>query len=259
MHSSVQILLIGLIILLTHTLEGITGFGCTVLALPFLAMMLGIKQAVPVLVVLGWILVTYVVIVSRQNIRWKEYRYILLHVVIGLPFGVLMFRHLQGDYLKCLMALFMIWVGTTGWLQASKKEMEQNLLKTTNHKTWAMSLVLFLGGIIHGAFASGGPFVVIYASKALPDKSLFRVSLCLLWTTISTIMILQYTYWGDVWTPEIARIILCALPFLIAGMILGDYLHHRVDERRFRLIVYAALFLCGSFQLYDSIRGLSLS
>ena len=50
------ILLFGMVVLITHFLEGITGFGCTVLALPFCIMLVGIKAAVPVLVILAWIL-----------------------------------------------------------------------------------------------------------------------------------------------------------------------------------------------------------
>ena len=41
--------LLGWVVLITHFLEGITGFGCTVLALPFAILLVGTKQAVPVL------------------------------------------------------------------------------------------------------------------------------------------------------------------------------------------------------------------
>lgn len=44
--------LFGIVVLMTHFVEGITGFGSTALALPFCIMLVGMKTAVPVLIVL---------------------------------------------------------------------------------------------------------------------------------------------------------------------------------------------------------------
>jgi uncharacterized membrane protein YfcA len=53
-------------------------------------------------------------------------------------------------------------------------------------------LILVVGGMVHGAFASGGPLVVLYASKTLTDKGSFRATLCLLWTTLNTLLLINY-------------------------------------------------------------------
>ena len=79
MNEITRIILLGLVVLITHCLEGITGFGCTVLALPFIAMLLGVKTAVPVLVVLAWVLAGYIIIKSWKDINWKEFGFIVLY------------------------------------------------------------------------------------------------------------------------------------------------------------------------------------
>ena len=249
------VLTVGVIVFITHALEGITGFGCTVLALPFVAMLLGIKEAVPVLVVLAWLLAGYIVLTSWKNIVWKEYLYIVVCVGLGLPIGILAFENLKPEYLKVLLAVFMIAVGSNG-LYRMRRTVKANDTAQQNvprRKSFTMTSVLFLGGMIHGAFASGGPFVVIYASKALPDKSLFRVSLCLLWLTLNTILMIQYTVSG-VWTRSIGLTLLATLPFFVAGMFLGDYLHHRFNDFYFRLSVYGVLSASGLVMLFDSVR-----
>jgi uncharacterized membrane protein YfcA len=38
---------------------------------------------------------------------------------------------------------------------------------------------------------------------------------------------------------------LVTLPFLLFGVFIGDYLHHRVSEYAFRLVVFALLLLTG--------------
>ncbi len=251
MNELVRVLLLGIVILTTHCLEGITGFGCTVLALPFVVLLLGIKTAVPVLVLMSWILAAYIIIRSHPHIRWKEYLFIVFHVALGLPIGIFIFDHFSPEVLKGILAVFMIYIGISGVLKTFKNKslLLSGTAAANSGKTLLMRFVLFLGGIIHGAFGSGGPFVVIYASKALTNKSLFRVTLSMLWLTVNTIMILKWTYSGDVWSWRIGRYTMFSLPFLVAGMTLGDYLHSRVNEYYFKLLVYFVLTLSGIVML----------
>ncbi len=252
-----QMLMVGAIVFVTHALEGITGFGCTVLALPFVAMLLGLKTAVPVLAVLAWLLAGYIVAVSWKNIVWKEYIFIVLYVGIGLPIGMMLFQYLPELFLKGLLALFMIGVGIHGFCKTWRaRNAKTQVTHAPAQKNMFMRLVLFIGGVIHGAFVSGGPFVVIYASKAFANKSLFRVSLCLLWFTMNTIWMLQFSLFGAGWSPQLGMTLLVTLPFLIAGMLFGDYLHHRVSEYYFRLTVYGVLAASGLILSYDVSHNL---
>ena len=112
-------------------------------------------------------------------------------------------------------------------------------------KSFLFRLILFLGGIIQGAFSSGGPVVVMYASKALKEKSKFRAVLSSLCLTTNTVMVTKWTLSGKVWTPQLGKMILCALPFIICGMVFGDFLHHKVDQKKFTFLVYAVLIIAG--------------
>ncbi|MGE4488843.1 MAG: sulfite exporter TauE/SafE family protein [Kiritimatiellales bacterium] len=249
MDPFTAILLFGVVVFITHLLEGITGFGCTVLALPFAALLLGLHAAVPALVVLAWLLALYIIITSRRHIQWKQYLFIVIHAGIGLPVGMILFDKLPEAALKALLGVFMLGVGLRGFIKTWRAGHEVAPAKDSR-SIW-MRLILFTGGIIHGAFGSGGPFMVIYAGRALPNKSLFRVTLCLLWATLNTILIVKWTLTGGVWTPEVGKATAVGLPFLIGGMFAGDWLHHRVNERNFRLLVYGVLFLSGLTVFYD--------
>jgi len=257
MNETTKIIMVGVIVLITHCLEGITGFGCTVLALPFIIMLLGIKTAVPVLVILAWILAAYIIIRSWRHIRWQELLFIIIHVGIGLPVGMMIFDYLPARGLKAILALFMVAVGLHGLYKTLKTR--QHIIAGSQSNTPTKSLimrgVLFLGGIIHGAFGTGGPFVVIYASKALTDKTLFRVTLCLLWFTLNTVLIIQWLISGLIWEADIMRYTGWALPFLIGGMLLGDYLHHKVNEYYFKIMVYIILFGSGFVMGYSVLRN----
>lgn len=246
------ILLLGIIQLIAQCLEAITGFGSTVIAVPLVAMLTDLETAKAIGVLHTWLLAIYIVIVSWKNIVWKEFGFIALYVLIGLPFGLLLFQYLTPIYLLGILAVFMIGVGING-IHMTQRNHRMEAPDKPVKKTALMRFVLFLGGIVHGAFGTGGPFIVIYAAQALKDKMLFRVCLCLLWLCMNTILMVDFTIHG-VWTHNNYFPLLTALltlPFLLIGILVGNYLHHRVSEYAFRLLIFALLLGTGFIVLYD--------
>jgi uncharacterized membrane protein YfcA len=248
-----QGVLFGIVIMVTHFVEGITGFGCTVLALPFAISLVGIKAAVPALVVIGWIIALYIVVIDFQNIIWKEYFKIVSVVIFGLPIGIWLFSNLSDALLKKLLGVFMILISTRGIIAAFRtKKFESCPTKKADFfcnktvKKFLYNVILFLGGIIHGAFSSGGPFIVIYATGALPDKGNFRATLSALWLTLNLVLIIKNINQG-LMSISILKLIFCALPFLIVGMVLGNMAHSRIKEDLFTKIVYVILLISGIF------------
>lgn len=244
--STLTIILFGIVVLATHFLMGITGFGSTVLALPFCILLVGVKASVPVLVVLAWLLSFMILVVDYKNLLWKEFIYIFIFVGLGLPLGMYIFNNLPEALLKIILALFMIGVAING-LYKSKKSLQN--ISTDNkpsHKSKLLTVFLFLGGIIHGAFGSGGPFIVIYAAKAIHNKSQFRATQCGLWLGLNTIIILK-GYFSGQYTPENINLILWTSPFLILGMLFGNIAHNKVNTKHFTQIVYVVLLISGIF------------
>lgn len=261
-----SVLLFGLVVMGTHFLEGITGFGCTVLALPFCIALAGITTSVPVLVVLGLVLCLYVVLVDYRHIVWREYFKIVCLVALGLPVGIWIFQNLPEDNLKTLLGVFMILVAVRGLLMAAKP-----LLKKAEAASWQMAeqctdessrqhkksswlkrivldVLLFGGGIVHGAFSSGGPFVVIYASQALPDKSNFRATLCMLWVTLNSVLVF-HNWQAGLMTEAVNSLLLASLPFLAVGMVLGNLAHKHIKSGLFNVLVYGILLISGFFMI----------
>ena len=251
MNDFVRYGLVGLIVLLTHFQEGITGFGCTVLALPFVVLLLGLKVAVPVLVIQAWILALCIAVESRRRIVWAEFGKIVALVGLGLPFGIWMAKVLPESGLRWVLAFFMIAVGGQGLMTQGAAE---GTARTVSGAARRLTTSLLpLGGIIHGAFGSGGPLVVAYATKALPDKKLFRVTLCLLWFVLNTALIAQWIASSSL-NGQILRLSAFCLPFTLVGLVLGNVAHYRINEAAFRRLVYAVLIASGLVLLWSLVR-----
>lgn len=232
--------LVGLIIFVTHTLEAITGFGCTVLAFPFVIFLMDdLEQAKIVLSILAWALAAYFVVTKFSSINWKQFGIILLLAGWGLPLGILMFKNLDAALLKKILGVFII-------ISAAVQLFKCYVPDKGNWKlpSFVGYLFLFVGGIVHGAFAVGGPLIVLYSAGKLPDKSQFRATMCLLWTTLNTVLILQYMNEGSL-TLKIGQDLLFLLPFLIAGIVVGELIHKKVSEILFRKLIFSSLFLVG--------------
>lgn len=251
MPDAVTYGLVGLIVCFTAFQEGVTGFGATVLALPFVTLLLGLPTAVPALVMQSGILALLIVLESRKNIVWREYGHIALLVGLGLPVGIWMRQAIPEQYLKWILAGFMIVVGTQGliWLLMGKPHSKMS----TGKKVFTSSF-LPLGGIIHGAFGTGGPLVVIYATRALTDKTLFRVTLCMMWLTMNTILTAQWLMSSGPHI-EVFKIVGICLPFTLVGLFIGNKAHYRINEQAFRKVVYSVLIASGMV-LVASLVGL---
>ncbi len=239
MNEYVRFLLVAVVVFLTHFQQGITGFGCTMLALPFVTLLLGLKTAVSVLVIIGWIIALFIVIESRRHIIWREFLHIAIPVGLTMPLGIWMANILPANTLKLALAAFATAVGVEGLI---KRDLQP--APVSSRSRLIAGCFLPLGGVLHGAFGSGGPLVIIYATRAITDKTVFRVTLCLLWAFLNTLLIGSWIRAGSL-TPQILKITAFCFSFGLLGVWLGNRVHYRTDGMVFRKIVYTVLIIAG--------------
>ena len=207
-------------------------------------MLIGLDKAVPLLSTLGLVLSMFLISRSWRNLVGKEYFFIALHVGAGVPVGLLISDFLPKKILIAILVFFTFFVGIRGLMQLMRQNAESMKIKPAK-KNFLSRIILFIGGIFQGAFSSGGPIVVMYATKALPEKSKFRATLPALWLTTNTIMEIKWIISGNVWNMQLARQFFLILPFIACGMVLGDYLHHKVNQKKFTFFVYSLLIVVG--------------
>ena len=241
------IILSGLVVFVTHTLEAITGFGCAVLAMPFVSALLGVRMAVMVITVLAWLLAFYLTIRNVRSIDFKQWGIITLCMLIGLPVGMYLFRSQQTDVLSLILAFFIVFVSISQLFRLIQGRALKPLPE--GKKAIVYYILLIIAGVVHGLFSSAGPLAVLYATRALKDKAAFRATLCLLWTTLNTIIIATYLIEGS-YTAPTAKTTALLLPFVVVGIVIGERIHDRVNARTFSLIVFSMLLATGIFMLY---------
>ena len=155
-----------LIIFSTNLIQGITGFAGTVLAMPFAIMIYGIDVAKPSLTILALLAGLLIAVRGYRHIVWKEFFKILVVMFIGVFIGEYIYSFLKTELLLQIFSVFVIAVALMGLLGKKNRELPD----------LALDLILLLAGVIHGMFVSGGPLLIVYAVKKLPEKNQFRTT-----------------------------------------------------------------------------------
>lgn len=284
--STFSTILFATVIMMSYFIEGMIGFGGTIIALPLASQIAGIKMAVPVLTIVVFLASVVIAIRDFKFLDRKEFVKISLLMIVGLPIGTWLFSSLPERLLKLTLSVFMIVIAIKGLMGILKEKNELGiqqssqikedelqldsiidsigdsiaenssiadiyndsipLIKKEKNKTnkWLSNLTIFVGGIVHGAFSCGGPFVVVYATNNIKNKSSFRVTLCTLWALLNAIMIVIKSVNGEI-TSEVIRLSVWTVPFVVVAIIVSNIAHKKIKGNNFTTFVYVVLFVSG--------------
>ncbi|MCR4627996.1 MAG: sulfite exporter TauE/SafE family protein [Clostridium sp.] len=229
------------VILLANIMQGITGFAGTILAMPFSLMLVGYPVAKPVLNVLGLLSGVYVFLEQKKQVQWKEVRTIVLIMAAGIFLGIYIKGLFAGreQFLIRALGVFVIVLGLQGLIGRIRGK--KNPMRPDHPLLY---LILPLAGIVHGIFVSGGPLLISYLTRKLPDKNSFRATISTVWIVLNSIVLIDDIRSGY-WNPGLIGTLLIAVPFLLAAMKIGSILYHRMSQQVFMILTYLLLAVSG--------------
>lgn len=229
---------IGAFIFIAFTLEAITGFGSIVIALALGALLVPIGQLVPILASLSVVMSAAMVWRHRSHIdRRLLLRTILPGMVLGTALGYASKPWLDAALMRQLFGILIVWFASRELWRLRHAQ------APLARPRWQSQLLVVLAGVTHGLFASGGPLLVYAASGMAIDKARFRATLVSVWLTLNTGLTLAF--WIDGRLQAALPKAAAYLVVIAAGFALGDWLHQRVSEARFRIAIYALLGVTG--------------
>jgi uncharacterized protein len=237
----ITVLLTGVVIFAASIMEALTGFGSGIIALPFLAVLIGIKTAVPMIMVISVVFTSYMLALNFKKVAWKEYFTIIGFVALGLPVGIYIFSAFDEKNLKLFLGLFIIVFSLRALIKIKFPHQPANLRAYGIFQR----IMLFMGGIVQGAFATGGPLIVIYSADKIKEKSSFRATMCVVWLTLNTILLTKNFIVGGIMTKHVFVLVAGAFPFFVAGSLIGLKLHKKVSLRVFTLLINIVLMAAG--------------
>jgi uncharacterized protein len=243
---SPEIFLLAIVVFVSHTVETVTGFGSIILAVTLGSLFFPIDSLVPILVPVNMVLSIYLVIRYHEWINKKILlTRILPFVGLGLPAGFAVFYVGTSIWLKIAFGIFVIILSSFQLFLTIKNEEGNG--KPLN--LWQSIVILLLGGFVHGIYASGGPMVVYYSTRALHNKKEFRSTLSTLWLVMNMLLIISYLFSDKITLEGIQTSAILVVP-LTLGIVFGEVVYGKIDERLFRIIVLILLLFSGIILLF---------
>ena len=233
--GSVSWPILAVIVLLAAALQTVAGFGFALLVMPVLTLLLGIKTAAPLVAVVGFVLYAVNLLRYRRGLVWRETLQLLLPALAGVLVGVLALRTLDENLIKGVLGVVLVAYALFALLKPA--------LPPLHSTVWAYP-VGFLAGCLGGAFNTPGPPVIVYGNARAWPRDQFRSTLQVVFLASSATVIAAHMVTGS-YTPEVARLVLVALPALAAGILLGAALDRRLNQDRFRVIVLGLILATG--------------
>jgi uncharacterized membrane protein YfcA len=225
-----------LVIFLSNIIQSITGFAGTVLAMPFSLNLVGAEVAKPVLNLSALVLCLYIAIRYRKAIAWKQF--LIMLGVVGAGFGVgfaVENAQIPSEVLLKIYGLSIVFIAVFF--------MMGDLVKI-KIPTAILYVFLFLGGILHKLYVSGGPLVVIYATAKLVDKDKFRSTLSLMWVVLNGLLFAQHLSLGF-FTPHVWLLFGLSCVLTLGSYALGKMLYKKIALPEFLKLTYVLLLISG--------------
>lgn len=225
------------LVFLGYTVQTVTGFGAVVITLTFAAHFLPIPLVLPLIVPLSIAQCAYLAIRHHGAI---DRRLLLVHILpimgAGTGVGIFIAPHLEGDWLRIGFAVLV--------LLLSARELVA-LTRAGRAPRQALGRVPFVAllagaGVVHGIYATGGPMLVYAVNRAGLTKAAFRSTLVVVWIALNTVLTVSFVRAGAYDAGSVQTIGLL-VPAVVIGLVAGELIHHRVEERRFRIVTFALL------------------
>jgi uncharacterized membrane protein YfcA len=224
------------VVAVASLVQGLAGFGIGLVALAFLPFLMPPETAIVLMTVYTVAFSTAIFVPLRRDFAGGAP--ILLLVagsVIGAPLGVWLLATLPSSMLNRMIGAVLVIVVMLEWLGAYPKRL--------HGRGWPLGLGL-MAGVIGAAVGTPGPPVVLYTASQGWSPRTIKANLQAFFVVNQVVILIGY-WWAGLVTAEVGRFaVLFAVPAVL-GLMAGIALFDRVDQARFRKIVFALLFASG--------------
>lgn len=232
-------LLSGVIFLLAGLIQGLTGFGAGLVAIPLLCLIMGVKLAVPLCILNGLVINTTLAYAYRHLFDWRRILPLLLGSIPGIVVGTLLFKHADPLVIKKLLGILLL--SYSGF----------NLLfkpRAINPPLFFAYAAGFLSGASTATLSAGGPPVIIYATLTDWKKNEIKATLIGFFVLNGYLAAATHAINGAI-TMDTLLFFAVTTPFVLAGTFIGLRIGKRVNRRLYLQTVYLLLMGLGALMV----------
>ncbi len=221
----------------------LTGFGFSLLSIPFLNLIMSPKIAVPLVIILGCGLNIILFAECYRQIEIKKVFHLGVGGIIGMPFGAYILSRCSPTILKVFISVIILVVSFVVFLGINKRFQRERL---------ASLVIGFISGGLKGSVGMPGGPVILFGLNQSWNKEKFRATIIAYFTFLSLIA-LPIFFKFELFTITIQKLSLITLPIAVLGFIGGRRLRNRVSLRIFRRIALVLIIFTGISGLISTL------
>ncbi len=233
--TAVHLVLAATISLAAGFIQGLSGFGSALVAMPLLLLFLPARTAVPFCILMGLVITLQLGLGLRKHLDFKKIAPLFTGCLPGIACGTWVLKNADNVLIKKGLGLVLVAYSLFQLL------MKQRSLKLSPY--WGI-LAGFLTGVIGAAFSAGGPPTIIYTSLNQWGKDTIKATLTGFFFLTGLIIAAAHAVTG-ITSPMVMKLFMLSIPPVIAGTFLGTLAYKRLSHREYLKLIYVLLLLMG--------------
>jgi uncharacterized protein len=235
-----ELLFILVILFLGSLIQGVSGFGLGLISMSFLPLILPLKDSTLLVLVSTAVISLKIVIKYRSSIRWKAIFFILFFAMVGRICSFFVLNEF-GELLIMKKFLGVILIGLVFFL--FKQDVPNHQSSLFKSKSFS-AIIGFIGGIIGGVFAVGGPIFVIYLLLRFPEKVEYNANLQTVFLLTNLFTIILHLFNGD-FHSNLAMYVLAGLLPVLFGVQFGLHWFEKFPNHLIKKFASYIVLLAG--------------
>ncbi len=221
---------------LAGLIQGLSGFGSALVAVPLMAMLLPVQTVVPLMALLGTSISTFNLLHLRHAVELRPISRLLAGYLIGTPLGLVFLTHAPADLILGLLGAF---ISLYALFALSGRYPRSRWLRDSR-----LTLGM-LSGAMGSAFSTNGPPIILHVA-ARPEWSADRQKSVLVVFLLSAGLItLAALTIGGLISAEVLLWLLWVSPLLLAGTLSGTFIYRRLGDRGYKQLTYLLILVTG--------------
>jgi uncharacterized membrane protein YfcA len=233
------------ILFIAAFIKAVFGFGESLIAMPLLTLLLGIRVASPLTGLVATSLTTLLLCTTWQKVDLRITWRFVLAAAVGTPLGVWGLNALPAALATGTLGVVLLLAGLYYLVRPN--------LGAVEGARWAYGFGL-IAGVLSGAYNVSGPPAVLYGSLKRWAPERFRATLQGFFLPITVIRLVGHGVAG-MWTPEVIYLYVLAIPVVLVAFWAGNRVNHRVSPEKYQRFIYGSLVVLGVTLFLRSLWG----
>jgi len=231
------------IFFLAGLVQGVTGFGSALVAMPLLLFFLDARTSVPLCILNGLAITAFLSMQLKHHMDWKKIQPLFAGCIPGIFAGTAFLKRADNDTVKILLGTMLVAYALYR-LCARPRPIGM-------HRAWSL-LAGFATGAIGAAFSAGGPPAIIYTTLTGWSKDGIKATLSGFFLITGILTATAHAIMGLI-TTQVLHHLSVSIGAVLLGTWAGSLLYGRLGREIYIRGVLLILFAMGCVMIGTAV------